>query len=41
MKKLIALAGVLGVIVLLSAGLRGCYDFMKPTPWAPEAGQRH
>jgi hypothetical protein len=37
MKKRIALIALVGVLVLLSAGPRGCWDFTKPTPWVAEA----
>jgi hypothetical protein len=37
MKKRIAFVALLGIIILSSAGLRGCGDFMRPVPWAPDA----
>jgi hypothetical protein len=36
MKKRMLFVGVLGIVVVF-AGLRGCGDFTKPVPWAPEA----
>jgi hypothetical protein len=36
MKKRIGLIALVGVAVIFSAGLRGCWDFTKPTPWAAE-----
>jgi hypothetical protein len=36
-KKRIALVAVLGATVVVSAGLRGCWDFTKPAPWVSDA----
>jgi hypothetical protein len=37
MKTRIVLIGLLAMVVVASAALRGCWDFTKPDPWVTNA----